>query len=182
MKRYFKDEGLIIKKTQLADEDLLLSIFSSGTGKITLRGYGVKKITSRRMAHLEVGNYIRFSYYQKSEWGTLGETELLWAHSKIKRSVGKVHMMFLLFFVLHKILPEGQQEEAVFKKIQNFLAILNNHETYTDADFHTILQDILVLSGFVSHEKVSDRAFDAITYTEGLIGFKLQPLFLVAES
>lgn len=175
MKRHFKDEGLIIKKLPLADEDLLVTVFSSSGAKMTFRGYGVKKLTSRRLSHFEIGNYIHFSYYKKDDRAVLGETELLYGHSKIKQNNHKVNVMFLLFFVLNKILPEDQYEENIFKLTANFLRDLNNHEIFSVYMLKAVFDDILVLSGFITRQKISEPTFDTIAFVEGLIGYKLSP-------
>lgn len=174
MNRYLKDEGLIIKKTVLNGSNLLITFFTRNHGKITAVGYGIKSITSRRLSHLETGNYNRFTLYKKNDYYTLSETELMWGFSKIKASQKKLEALFLLLFVLNKILPENQPEDVVFAKTTAFLTNLNNRHAQEKGALTTLLNEILVISGFNTEDKVEHPSFNPIPFIENLIGQKIK--------
>jgi DNA repair protein RecO (recombination protein O) len=174
MRKYCKDEGLVIKKTQLQDNHQLITIFSSNNGKIAVTGFGVKKITSRRLSHLETGNFIRFGFVAQEMGNVLQETELVYGYSKTRRSEEKLNILFLVFFVLNKILPENQPDEIIFEKTLLFLKHLNNKETTVTDEFREYLNEVLIASGFVSLEQIEKPHFDSIKFTENLIGQKIR--------
>ena len=66
MNRYGKDEGIVLAKKNLLNGNRLVILFTKAHGKIVLTGYGVRKLTSRRLSHLETGNYIRISFHKKN--------------------------------------------------------------------------------------------------------------------
>lgn len=173
MKRNYTDEGIVIRKRSLKDKNLLVTIFSKKLGKITLSAYGVKKITSRRISHLETGNYIRFSYYRKDSYFTLRETELIYGYSKIRVSETKLDVLFMLFFILNKILPEEQEEYKVYIKTLDILKNLNNTDLKIK-DIEAYLKDVLSVSGFIDQKRVIDPSFDVIKFTEDLIGQEIK--------
>lgn len=173
MSRYKKSEGLVLTKKNLLRNDKFVIIFSQDFGKITLLAKGVKKIKSKRLSHLETGNYIKFSFYKKGERLYLRETELLWGHSKIKSSRRKLQLLYLAFLILNKILPEEQKEAKIFERTLLFLKNLNNQSANIDK-LKAYLGDLLVSSGFVGLEKLEDPAFNIFRYLEELIGQRIR--------
>ena len=75
--RHGKDRGIVLKKTRLPNQNVSLTIFSEQSGKIFIFAYGIRKITSRRLSHLESGNYISFSFRIQDDRKYLSETELI---------------------------------------------------------------------------------------------------------
>lgn len=176
MSRYFKDEGIVLKKKDLLRSDKLITIFSKNHGRIILLGYGVKKITSRRLSHLETGNYIKFSFYQNKDYFYLTETDLIYGYSKIKKSLAKINLLFILFSVLNKILPENQNEQYIFELTLNLLKQLNNVSNFGLHKFAPYIKKILIVSGFITEEKTNALNFDVLSFAEDLIGQKIKTI------
>lgn len=174
----FVDEGIVFAKNKFLERHKLITIFSRKSGKIRLFGYGAYSIISRRLSHLETGNYIKFSGHKKTDFFTLGETEIIWGFSKIKKNAGKLNILFALFFILNKILPENQEEEIVFNKTLLFLKALNNRSDINDEMLNLYLQDVLNILGFIDRKKIEDDEFDSFAYLEGLINQKIKLNFL----
>lgn len=174
MRRHFSSQGLVLAKKDLLKNDRLVIIFSRDFGKISLLAKGVRKITSRRLSHLETGNFIKFSYYRKDDRLYLRETDLVFGHSKIKQSPEKIGLLYLCFLVLKKILPEEQKESQIFQQTLVFLKRLNNRQSTDFADFENYLSQVLLIAGFVSKEKLNQPNFNLISYTEDLIGEKMR--------
>ena len=174
MKRrsYNSDEGIILKKIRLKDQHQLVTIFSKNNGRINLTGFGTKKITSRRLSHLETGNVIKFSYREKDEYMTLQETELMYAHSKIKEDPNKLDMMFGVFFVLNRMLPEKQAERNAYDYLLRFLRKIHSADL-EPGDFDDFLKFILLDQGFIDKEELNSPQFDSVKFTESLIGAKI---------
>jgi len=174
MVRFHKDEGIVLSKKNLLNEDKLITIFSQNYGKIVLLGKGVRKIISRRLSHLETGNFIKFSFYKKDNYFYLRETEVIYGYSKIKRSNEKINQLYLLFFILNKILPENQKEQAIFSKTLNILKDLNNREDVDVERVRHYLNDILIIDGFINKDETNKAGFDPIPFIENLIHEKIK--------
>lgn len=178
MRRYLKDVGLVLKKKKLLKDNQYVTILTRGNGKITLLGYGVRKLLSRRLAHLETGNYISFTFYQKGDYFILSETEMTWGFSKIKKSETKLRFMFLLFFILDRIVPENQVETVIFEKTLQLLTQLNNRTRFTIADLSRYLKEILLIAGFIDKKQSDNISFDSINFIEHLIDRKISWAYL----
>jgi DNA repair protein RecO len=174
MGKYLRDEGIVLTKKNLLKDDKLIIIFSNNSGKIVLLGKGVRKITSRRLSHLETGNLIKFSFYRKGDYVYLRETEIIYGYSKIKQSATKTRFLYLLLFVLNKILPEDQKESTIFLKSLALLKLLNNKRDFQLDDLKNYLREILIIGGFISQNEAIKKEFDPIVFIESLINQKIK--------
>lgn len=175
--RHSSDFGIVLKKNQLLGENVLVTLFSLTKGKIVLKAYGVKKLTSRRMAHLETGNYISFSCYQKGAHATLTETELVYGYSKIRKSSEKLAYLFTYLFVLNRVLPEDQPEEVLFSAAKAFLKELNNSTSFVTSDLTRHFDDLLLAAGYLSDDKRNRADYDTLLFVEEIIGRKVNVRF-----
>ncbi len=173
MSRYGKDEGIVLAKKNLLKGKRLVILFTRDHGKIVLTAYGVRTFTSRRLSHLETGNYIRLSFYKKNSYFYLSETELIYAYSKIKKSGKKLSLLFLFLTVLSKILPENQPEHKLFSITEEALKKMNNMNDFTLTSLIPYITLCLQKSGFVNEEQTKDPLFDPLAFIEDLIGKKL---------
>lgn len=170
---YFRDEGLILKKTQLKDAHQLISIFTRNHGRLVLTAYGTKKLTSRRLSHLETGNVIAFSWREKGEFLTLQETELKYAHSKIKDDPVGLNVMYDILALIQKIVPEQEPQEKLYSDVLAFFRRMhkgdNSHNAHT-----AFMTQVLIQGGYVSEEEAGRPTFNPLEFVEDLIGQKIR--------
>lgn len=175
--RYSKDHAIVLKKNQLLGDNVLITLFSQAKGKIVLKAYGVKKLNSRRMAHLETGNYIAFCAYEKENYATLTETELIYGYSKTRRSGDKLAYLFTYLFVLHRMLPENQPEGVFFDISLTFLKELNNQAEFSTKNLTNYFDALLLAGGFLSTDTQAVKGYDTMLFVEELIGRKISVIF-----
>ncbi len=125
MSRKFKTEAIVLKKKSLPSKDYIITLLSEDYGKITLFGKGVKKITSRRLPHLQTGNLIEAMIYKKNNKFYLEETKIISFFSKIKTNPEKISRLYFYLFLLERLLPENQKEEEIYGKAKKFLIELS---------------------------------------------------------
>ncbi len=166
------DEGLIIRKFTLKESHQQVTLLSKYHGRMTLTAYGSKKLTSKRLSHLETGNVIRFSWREEGGYMTLSETDLMYAHSHIKEDSQKLDYMYLILFILNRILPEDEPETEIYSATLAFFKRLHASQINMQ-DVEVFLKDILMRLGFMDEEQVADQYFEVIPFVEGLIGRKV---------
>src|SRR3989338_9538710 len=169
MSRSHKDEGLIIKKRKLLNGQFLITIFTKGSGKLVFSAFGIKKLTSKRLSHFEVGNYIEFIYFKKGDYNTLTETELKYGHMGIKESDEKLPLMYTMFFIINKIVPEDQPDIQMMDIVLSFMKELNKSRLSVQ-DLDVYITKILLEGGFIDEEKTKSQGYHAIPVVEELIG------------
>lgn len=172
MPRFFYDEGIVLKKRSLLKEDKLITIFSQKRGKIELFAKGVKKITSKRLPHLELGNIIKFNYYKKGDIFYLRETEVILPFS-IKKSLERVNFLYRLLFILNKILPENQREFEVYQKTITFLKKSVSDNSLNCLALENFLKETLFLLGFLPKEVQKNKSVNTFSVIEELINEKI---------
>lgn len=173
------DEGLVLRKVVIDDNNLLLTLLTKSRGKLTVKAYGVKKITSHRISHLETGNYIRFSCSKYHDRLTLGETELMWGYSEIKNSATKLEALYMLFVILNKILPEEQAEDESFNLVIRYLKRLNNTKEVVVNGFDDVLKSILLSLGYLDQKTATLPLFNPVSFVEAMVDRKIQKRYLM---
>lgn len=180
MRNFYRDTGIVIKKHRSLKDNRYITILSRESGKIQLIGYGVRSILSKRLSHIETGNYISFSYSKKDDYLTLGETELIWGFSKIKRSEQKMNLLFLLFFVLDRVSAENQIDIELFEKTIKIMTKLNNRDAFALPDLQVYFKEVLLMTGFIDDKVSENPTFNALEFIEGLIDRKIKWAYLEA--
>lgn len=153
MNRIFKTEAVVLKKKDLLNKDVLISLFTQDLGRLTVFAKGVKKITSRRSPHLQTGNLINVLVSHKHDHNYLQESELISGFSELKKDENKVNNLYSFLFVLERLLPEGQKETKTYNLTKNFLIDLSK-SVKSDNITVKYLTDIMMQLGYLD-KKVS---------------------------
>ncbi|MEK7522875.1 MAG: DNA repair protein RecO [Patescibacteria group bacterium] len=153
MTRTLKTEAIVLKKKDLLNKDVLISVFSQDLGRLTLFAKGIKKITSRRSPHLQTGNLINVLVSHKNDHYYLQESELVSGFSELKKNEKKVNNLYSFLFVLERLLPEQQKETKTYNLTKNFLIDLSK-SVKPDIVTFQYLTDIMMQLGYLD-QKVS---------------------------
>lgn len=165
MLKILKTEAIVLKKKNLLGKDLLISLFTETDGKIIAVAKGVKKITSKRSPHLQTGNLIKIQLNRKKDRNYLEETSLISGFSQLKKDENKINILYQFFFVLERLLPENQKEDAVYKLTKSFLIELSK-KILNDDIFSIYLNKVLKALGYLKKdhtlEELKEIIFDLI--------------------
>lgn len=131
--RTTKTEGIIIKRKNLGEADRLLTIITPHDGKLTIKASGVRKISSRRSAHIELLNHASLGLYKGRGMHVLTEVKMLDDHSEIKQDFTKVGVAYHLCELIDGLCPENQENGNVFYLLKNTLKRLSNQEVTINA-------------------------------------------------
>lgn len=151
--RSLKTEAIVLKKKDLLNKDVLISVFSQDLGRLTLFAKGIKKITSHRSPHLQTGNLINVLVSHKNDHYYLQESELVSGFSELKKNEKKVNNLYSFLFVLERLLPEQQKETKTYNLTKNFLIDLSK-SVKPDIVTFQYLTDIMMQLGYLD-QKVS---------------------------
>lgn len=151
--RSTKIEAIVLKKKDLLNKDILISLFTEDLGRLTVFAKGVKKITSRRSPHLQTGNLINILVSHKNNNYYLQESELLSGFSELKKDEKKVNSLYSFLFVLERLLPEQQKETKTYNLTKNFLIDLSK-SLKASVTTHKYLTSIMMQLGYLD-KKVS---------------------------
>lgn len=127
--RNLKTEGIIIKRKNLGEADRLITVITPYEGKLTIKATGVRKITSRRSAHIELLNHASLSLYKGKGMHVLTEVKMLEDHTKIKQDFTKVGLAYHLCELVDGLCPENQENGNVFYLLKNTLKLLGQQDS-----------------------------------------------------
>ncbi|MCX7880938.1 MAG: DNA repair protein RecO [Patescibacteria group bacterium] len=149
MSKVVKTEAIVFKKTSLLNKDLRITLLTKEWGKINVFAKGAKKITSRRLPHLETANLINAFISKKEIYFYLQETELISGFIKIKKEPKKMSYLYFIFFVLEKILPENEKEPKIYQLTKSFLVDLSQKDFFNKETMTDYLNQFLKILGYI---------------------------------
>lgn len=152
-----KTEGIVLRKRSLPNQDLIIDFFSKDKGKLILFAKGIKKITSRRLPHTQVGNLIKVVLEQQDNRFYLQGSDLISGFTKIKEDNIKLPFFYFSIFLADRLLPEQQKEENVYHEILKFFIKLSKDEKFTISYLTRWTNKIMRLLGYLHEDKPYDE-------------------------
>lgn len=131
--RNIKTEGIVIKRKNLGEADRILTVITPHEGKITVKATGVRKITSRRSAHIELLNHASLHLYKGKGMHVLTEVKMLDDFPKIKQDFTKVGVAYHLCELVDGLCPEGQENSTVYFLLKNTLSRISQQDSVQTA-------------------------------------------------
>ncbi len=132
----YKVEGIVIKRKDFGEADRILTVFTRNQGKIKVIAKGVRKISSRRAAHVELLNLSILTIHE-ARMPVLTEAETIKHYSLLKSDLKKAGLSFYICELIDSLLPEHQENRAIFSLTENTLSKLE-----------TDLNPKMLISGF----------------------------------
>ena len=149
MKHSYKIEGIVLGRRNFGEGDRVITILSKKRGKIILLAKGVRKISSRRGAKLDLFNLIRAQIFHGKTWDIIGEVESEKAFPRLKKSLKKVKIAYEISEIAGKFLPEEESNPLVFDLIkQNFTKLDGERRLNLNNLLYSFKVRLLVLAGF----------------------------------
>lgn len=115
--RSYKVEGIILKRSNFAETDKIITVFTKRLGKIKVLAKGVRRIHSRRAPHLEMFNYVELMLHSGKTFDAIIEAKVINDYSSFKADLKLTGYLFYLSEVLDKILPERQPHPEIFSNL-----------------------------------------------------------------
>lgn len=168
--RSYKTEGIIIKRKDFGEADRILTVFTKNQGKIKIVAKGVRKISSRRSSHVELLNQSILTIHD-GKIPILTEAETIKHYSILKNDLKKCGFAFYICELIDGLLPEHQENRAVFNLMQDVLVRLQTEAKPRDL-ISKFEQDLLVSLGFWPKERLFIEDSDA--FIEDIIERKIK--------
>src|SRR5258708_18004605 len=139
---------MIIKRRDFGEADRILTVMTRDYGKIKIKAAGVRKITSRRAAHIELLNHTILHLYKGNTFALLTEAKMLADFSPIKENFDKVGLAYHLCELVDGLCPENQENRNVFFLLQKTLADLSQRDDIFIPQYATAQIDDYTLGTF----------------------------------
>lgn len=128
--KFLRDRGFVLRRINFGDSDRYITIFSKNNGKLEVVAKGVRKITSRRGASLELLNLIEFQTVKSSKNYILAEVQLVDSFNQLKKELKYIREVFLMCELIDAIMPYGVKHIDVFDLMNRALSrVLDDEKT-----------------------------------------------------
>jgi DNA repair protein RecO (recombination protein O) len=168
--RSFRVEGIVIKRKDFGEADRILTVFTRHQGKISVVAKGVRKINSRRSAHVELLNHCILNIHE-AKLPILTEAEALNHFALLKNDLRRAGFAFYICELLDGLLPEHQESRSTFDLTESVLRRLETSEN-PKALIKNFEQEILINLGF--WPKTQRMIEDSDAFIEDIIERKIK--------
>jgi len=117
MTRNKRAEGIIIGRRDFGELDKIVTVFSRQEGKIRTLAKGVRKINSRRLGSLELGNLVKLSFHQGKNFDIITEVAVSDGLAELKNNHIKLGAIIFICEMLNALLPEKEKNHEIYKEL-----------------------------------------------------------------
>lgn len=168
--RSYRLEGIIIKRKDFGESDRILTVLTKHQGKIKLIAKGVRKINSRRAAHIELLNQSVLTVHD-GKFPTVTEAETFNHFAGLKNDLRRAAFAFYICELLDGLLAEHQESKAVYDLALNVLEKLEITDN-PKALISKFEQEILISLGFWPQQQAAIQ--DSDQFIEDIIERKIK--------
>ena len=121
----FKINGIILKKKEYGENNLLVTIFSKEIGKIVAMSFGITKSKKRNLAAYNPMNVVEFTISKRNNFYSIKEANITKVFKNILIDIEKLEISLYILDSIDKIYDEVVENERFFLKLINILNYIN---------------------------------------------------------
>ena len=122
----FKINGIILKKKEYGENNLLVTIFSKEIGKILAMSFGVTKSKKRSLAVYNPMNIVEFTISKRNNFYSIKEANITKVFKNILSDIEKLEISLYILDCIDKIYDESVENERFFLKLTDILSYIND--------------------------------------------------------
>ncbi|HPD44939.1 MAG TPA: DNA repair protein RecO [Candidatus Woesebacteria bacterium] len=140
MSKYKTVQGIVINKKPTRDNDLIITLLTPNEGKIVCLAKGARSIKSHRLGHLQLGNILKVSIYQKGDFRWLTESQTLQAFLQTPKKLVQLNLLFLFLEFINQLVPENQINPGLYQICQKIIKAIdkNQFKSYINYEINLI--------------------------------------------
>jgi DNA repair protein RecO (recombination protein O) len=171
---YRKLECFIIKRKNYKEADKVITIFSKEKGKIILIAKGIRKISSKRAASLELFNHVQMEVAKTPGMDVITEVKLLESYQSFSQSIAKANIAYRIVELIDKLIPEKEENPQVYELlIKAFKYIKQTEITKENIDKIAVRFKLRILNLLGFGTPPSNNLEEISRYIEDIVQKKL---------
>ena len=127
-----KVKGLILKKKEVGEANLLITNFSQEYGKLVGMAYGIRKSKKRNVASLNPLNIVEMLITEKNNYHIIDETETIKVFNNITKNIEKLEIALYILDSVEKIYDLSYENHIFFDKILEILDYIDGIKSMTE--------------------------------------------------
>ena len=123
--KIIKTNCIVLKKKEMKEADLLVTLFSKEYGKIMATAYGIRKSKKRNIVSLNPLNEVEITLLQKNNFYVVKDVEILKNFKNILKSIEKLEISLYVLDSIDKIYYITDENGDFFDKLLEILSFID---------------------------------------------------------
>lgn len=153
MYKFFRIEGIVIKRKNFGEADKLLTIFTKNHGKIKVIAKGVRKIKSKKAPHLELFNYISAFVSVGKTFNIITEVITKQSFPNFKKDLERLIYAYQIIEEIDSVCPEQEPHNDIFGLLRQTLTDLDEGQYQPEKLTEIFTRKLLEGLGFLPQSK-----------------------------
>lgn len=146
--RTYKAQGIVIKRINFSEADKILTIFTDHYGKIRCLAKGIRKLTSRKAASLELFTLSAIFLAKGKSLDIITETKIINSFSAFRKHLKKVALAYKFCELIDRLTADNQSSVLLFSLLKHSLLELCDTKVDTAVLAFNFKKKLLQVSGF----------------------------------
>ncbi len=129
---HYRTQGIILKKEERGENDQLFTIFTKDFGKLEILGKGIRKITSKLRAGMEIFYLSEIEFVQGKNQKILTDAILIKKYEKIRKNLLKLKIAYKISEVLSKLIKGEEKDEKIWSLLKDTFEKLEKYQLKID--------------------------------------------------
>ena len=123
--KIIKTNCIVLKKKEMKEADLLVTLFSKDYGKIMATAYGIRKSKKRNTVSLNSLNEIEITLLQKNNYYIIKDIEIIKNFKNILKNIEKLEISLYILDSIDKIYYMTEENGDFFDKLVEILNFID---------------------------------------------------------
>ena len=150
--RFYKAEGIVIRRRTIGESDRILTLFTKEFGKITVIAKGIRRITSKRAPLVEIFSRISLLIHKGKTWVVVSEVRSLDNYNRLRTNLRVISVAYYICELLDGLLPEKAEHRDIYALLIQTLQNLNLVEDDAHMIGELFSQRLLQRLGYVARD------------------------------
>lgn len=153
-------EAIVLSHRNYKDQDYLISLFTRHEGRKRVIAKGVRSVTSRRRAHVEVFSHVQLVLRDATPFPYIGEAISTNLFPLLRERLERMVYAYTIVELIERLTPENEDSEVIFRQLHMLLSLFNDDSTRrVDAQqaVFDFKQFLLRELGFAQYDKPFDQ-------------------------
>ena len=123
--KIIKKNCIVLKKKEMKEADLQVTLFSKDYGKIIATAYGIRKSNKRNVVSLNPLNEVEITLSQKNNYYVVKEVEIIKNFNSIIKNINKLEISLYVLDSIDKIYYMTNENGDFFDKLVEILSFID---------------------------------------------------------
>lgn len=159
MIKAYSVDAIVLSRRNLGEADKLVTILTSKHGKKIVLAKGIRRLNSRRAAHLELFSHSLLMLRPSHNFELITEATIIESFSLVRLRLERIGYAYLALEMTKRLTAENMPSKVIYNQLLNLLRELNeNRATRAQAAIRmtNFKENLLSELGFIDKSRIFD--------------------------